>query len=166
MTLDSVTPHRLALILVYTLNRNTGIACELIKFGCKLDIENIMFATEYGMLAVISEAIKQGFNVNEVDINGNTALMCAACYGHSDIIKILLDHGADTTLKNNDGRTALDVATLNGHQDCISILCSHGLKKLQVNAKSSQVGLFSSNTDSSFKVESVSQNIIEYSRNN
>lgn len=48
--------------------------------------------------------------INELNIDGKTALMIAADYGSTNIVEILVDSGADKTLKSREGKTALDYA--------------------------------------------------------
>lgn len=49
-------------------------------------------------------------DIDAVDENGNTLLICAASAGHIDIVRLLLQHGADPDARDPLGRKAAGVA--------------------------------------------------------
>ena len=49
------------------------------------------------------------FNVDAIDMLGNTALHLAARAGRCSIVHLLLAHGADDSICNNDGKDARDI---------------------------------------------------------
>ena len=55
-------------------------------------------------------------------INGWTALHCAASNGNLAIATRLLEGGADLTLRTKNGNTALDDARLGGHSEVVALL--------------------------------------------
>ena len=55
----------------------------------------------------VADALKAGMPVNQVETNGNSALMLASFDGHVEAMKVLLDAGADINLRDTKGRTAL-----------------------------------------------------------
>lgn len=54
---------------------------------------------------------KDNVDIDEQDINGNTALMYAIYYNNIDIVKLLLDNNCDITIKNNVQNNALMIAS-------------------------------------------------------
>ncbi|MBF0207400.1 MAG: ankyrin repeat domain-containing protein [Oligoflexia bacterium] len=59
---------------------------------------------------VVEMLLAAGSRVNDVDFNGNSALLEAAHCGHSSIVGLLLRHGADPRHRNSNGNTCLDKA--------------------------------------------------------
>ena len=45
--------------------------------------------------------------LNQLDINGISALHHAARYNHLEIVMLLVKHGADVNIKNDDNQTPL-----------------------------------------------------------
>lgn len=65
-------------------------------------------------------------DINEKDLNGNTALHAAAKVGDKDLVSFLLIKGADSTLKNDDGDTPLFVSVKNGKYSTSTLLAEIG----------------------------------------
>jgi len=65
-------------------------------------------------------------NVNQLDHNGNTALMWASAEGNYDFVQLLIDNGADLNLQNFNGETALSLATARGFTNICSLLLEGG----------------------------------------
>ena len=59
------------------------------------------FGLYSGNIEFVIKAIKRGENVNDVNINGSTPLMCAALFGKIDIAKLLINSGAKVNTKNS-----------------------------------------------------------------
>lgn len=56
---------------------------------------------------VIDTLIKNGFDIESKDKNGNTALLVAAQYNQNlEVVERLVELGADITVRNNDGKGA------------------------------------------------------------
>lgn len=65
-------------------------------------------------------------DVNTVDCDGHTTLMCAASFGRTRCIKLLLaTNGIDVNAVNNRGYTALMLASMNCHTECVNMLLTH-----------------------------------------
>lgn len=62
-----------------------------------------------GDIALLSELIGSGLDVNERDPQGNTALMMAAEAGRAQAAGALMQAGADPMLVNEQGRSALEI---------------------------------------------------------
>ena len=58
--------------------------------------------------------IAAGANVNTVNKNDTTALICAALNGHENCVNDLIEAGADVNTIDEDGNTALIRAAGNG----------------------------------------------------
>lgn len=83
-------------------------------------------AIEKGNLSDVSNAIKNGANINEQDKNGNTPLNKASQNGHLEIVKFLIKYGADVNKSGNDGWTPLHGASHNGHLEIVKFLVKNG----------------------------------------
>ncbi|KAJ4297914.1 hypothetical protein N0V90_005813 [Kalmusia sp. IMI 367209] len=64
--------------------------------------------------------------INESNIAGRTALMCAVKKGYGEMVQILLDGKADVNLTDYQGRTALHLAVDEGHRDVVELLLLYG----------------------------------------
>ncbi len=65
-------------------------------------------------------------DVNQPDVDKNTALHVAASMGSVDMIEYLIARGADTTLRNRDGNTPIHIAIMNRKYDAIRALAESG----------------------------------------
>ena len=61
-------------------------------------------------------------DTDDVNADGNTALIEAARFGHDDVITALLVARADVSTKNKQGKTALMLASEGGHDECVRLL--------------------------------------------
>ena len=80
---------------------------------------DLIIAAKTGNDAEVSALLLAGADVNEVDTEGNTALMLALNY---PVISALLGAGADVNKANINGLTALIIAAANGHTAAVSAL--------------------------------------------
>jgi ankyrin repeat protein len=64
----------------------------------------------YGHETCVRALIKQGANINEVNISGKTPLHLAIEYNRYDLARTLLENGADVSAKDGNDNTPLDVA--------------------------------------------------------
>jgi ankyrin repeat protein len=90
---------------------------------------SIFKAASAGNLAVISKALKHGFNVESRSDNGQTLLMIACSFGQRSIAKRVMKHGADMDATDADGKTAAHVALQNGKQEMCEYLLACGASK-------------------------------------
>jgi len=70
-------------------------------------------------------AAGQKVGIDNVDVNGNTALILAARRGHDDCVGMLLNAGADFSIENTkagEGKTALEFASDRAHAGCAVLL--------------------------------------------
>lgn len=70
--------------------------------------------------------------INELDYDGNTALMCASIKGNKTVVEFLLSQGAEVNEAGANKWTALMYAAWQGHNDVVEFLISKGAK---VNVK-------------------------------
>jgi len=60
------------------------------------------------------------------DVDGSTALMCAAEHGQKEIVRILLNRpNIDASLTDCDSQTALSIAVENQHRDIAVLIYAH-----------------------------------------
>ncbi|POM75301.1 TKL protein kinase [Phytophthora palmivora] len=78
-----------------------------------------------GDLECLEEILDSGrVGVNDVDVDGFTALMVAAAEGHRDVVRALLRRGADVCGRTHELRsTALHFAAKNGDAEIVAALC-------------------------------------------
>nr|KAE8924685.1 hypothetical protein PF009_g25089 [Phytophthora fragariae] len=78
-----------------------------------------------GDLDCLEEILDSGrVGVNDVDVDGFTALMVAAAEGHRDVVRALLRRGADVGVRTHELRsTALHFAAKNGDAEIVAALC-------------------------------------------
>ena len=80
-----------------------------------------------GETGQITEALKNGMPVDQMEENGNTALMLAAFNGHSETMKSLLKAGAQIDLRDTgNNRTALMFAASGPFPAAVRLLLENG----------------------------------------
>ncbi|CAG8586276.1 6102_t:CDS:2 [Paraglomus occultum] len=72
------------------------------------------------------ELVRDGANVNQKDLRGNSPLHYAACKGYLEMVIVLLQFGSDVNAKNINGRTPLHEAIRNHHQRICNTLIDAG----------------------------------------
>ena len=79
-----------------------------------------------GSLVGVRWLLDLGQDVNGIDENGNTPLMCAAVQGHLEIAKCLMAMGADVNTETEEGINALCKASRKGHLEVVKYLIQVG----------------------------------------
>lgn len=79
-----------------------------------------------GDVKQITEALKNGMPVNQVETNGNSSLMLASFNGHVETIRVLLDAGADINQRDATQRTALMFAASGPFPSAVKLLLEKG----------------------------------------
>ena len=70
--------------------------------------------------------LARGFDTENRNRGGETALTVAAYHGHTVVVRRLLDAGADISAGDNQGRTGLMWASLWGHEATVRVLLDGG----------------------------------------
>lgn len=78
-------------------------------------------ASETGNISAFRNALNKGFNINEVDDEGTTALMIACKFGHTALVKFIISKGAEIDLSNNNGTTAFKNAKLSYQPELLDL---------------------------------------------
>jgi len=68
-------------------------------------------AAGMGDLAALERLVKEGIDVNRLDVQGQTALHAAANAGQLEAVRWLVEHGAKMDFPDEEGATALSIAT-------------------------------------------------------
>ena len=76
-----------------------------------------------------------GFNINEINYNGETPLHCAAKSNSLESTIILIKLGADLSIKDNEPMTALDIAYQNNYFQIIQVLEESGAPSSEVYSR-------------------------------
>ena len=84
----------------------------------------LMYAVEYPEL--VKDLLAAGANIDDVDLDGWTALMCASVRGRGDSVEILLQHGANVNVVTTKGMTALTLAAYYDYAGAAEMLIEHG----------------------------------------
>ena len=83
---------------------------------------DLIAATRAGDLNAVSCLLSCGFNVDQRDEKGSTALIHACGGGDLRIVRLLLQSGADVQVAASTGATALSAAIMRGHVDIVAAL--------------------------------------------
>ena len=78
--------------------------------------------------------LKAGADVNEVDAQGNTALIAAILHGQEPVVRRLLEAGADVDYVNRVGMSALDLAVSTGSTEITRMLLEKSPQLDRINA--------------------------------
>ena len=78
-----------------------------------------------GQLALVTDLLAKGINVNSKDQDGRTAIMYAAFNGHSEIIRVLIEKGAQVNVYDSFGRTSLMMAASGPNPEAVKLLLDH-----------------------------------------
>lgn len=80
-----------------------------------------------GQPDVVKLLLDKGLKVDEINKQGETALMTAAAAGHAEVVQVLLDRGADVNARDVHRRSALNHAVfIRGHVEAARVLLDGG----------------------------------------
>jgi len=115
--------------------RNDEVVMALIAAGAdvsrsdRLGNTNLYFAACEGSPSIVRMLFEAGgddLDVDAVNKDGTTPLICAAQNGHGYTAKTLLDRGANADVSDRTCETALGYAVRGSHTDVVRDLLSHG----------------------------------------
>ncbi|MCB9092967.1 MAG: ankyrin repeat domain-containing protein [Halobacteriovoraceae bacterium] len=87
----------------------------------KMDIDSFFLAARNGDYNKIKNDLENGIGIDQVDSDGETALLTAISEGHMPIVNFLLERGASRDRIATDGTTFLHAAVMSGKVECTSL---------------------------------------------
>ena len=97
-----------------------------LRWSVPIEVSALQVAAVYGLDRISEILISKGFDVNEHDTDGRSALIIAIGEGRIRVVQILLAKGADIESRNERGETALHHAMINCHLDIMRFLLENG----------------------------------------
>ncbi|CAL9134497.1 unnamed protein product, partial [Musa textilis] len=88
----------------------------------------LMFMACQGDARGVEDLLKDGLDVNSIDLDGRTALHIAACEGHVDVVRLLLSWRANIDARDRWGSTASADAKYYGNDEVYGLLKARGAK--------------------------------------
>ncbi|THU46193.1 hypothetical protein C4D60_Mb09t02360 [Musa balbisiana] len=88
----------------------------------------LMFMACQGDARGVDDLLKDGLDVNSIDLDGRTALHIAACEGHVDVVRLLLSWRANIDARDRWGSTASADAKYYGNDEVYGLLKARGAK--------------------------------------
>ncbi|RYP67367.1 hypothetical protein DL770_008637 [Monosporascus sp. CRB-9-2] len=96
------------------------------KFLTMVGPEAIHLAIARRHMRVISALLEYQADIDAVDQDSKTPLLCAVHLGFDDLVSFLLDNGAHIDLEDIYSRTPLSLASMNGHEAIVKLLVENG----------------------------------------
>ncbi|CAM9712556.1 unnamed protein product [Ectocarpus sp. 4 AP-2014] len=84
----------------------------------------LLLAARSGDIEIVRSLVRQGAELEQRDILGDSGLLKAARYGHAQVVELLLMAGADVNAYDNNGWTALHTSIANGREEVAFALLS------------------------------------------
>ena len=118
------------------------VCYTLLKLGAEVACTDnnqwtpLMWASKLGYAKCCQELLSKEISLNNVNMEGDTALHIACRQGHVDIVNMLLGNGASLTVCNTQGVTCLECAVRAGNSDVATAMTKHsryGLSGLKGN---------------------------------
>ncbi|MFC5048618.1 ankyrin repeat domain-containing protein [Aquimarina hainanensis] len=92
--------------------------------------------------AVFEYFVSKGVDVNQKDVNGNTALINAAYRNTLPVVTLLANKGKDVTITNNEGVSALARAVQRNTPEIVEFLLTAGANVNAVDKKGNTIGYY------------------------
>ncbi|RRT39669.1 hypothetical protein B296_00058991, partial [Ensete ventricosum] len=89
---------------------------------------HLLFMACQGDANGVEDLLKDGVDVNSIDLDGRTALHIAACEGHVDVVRLLLSFRANIDARDRWGSTAAADAKYYGNAEVYDLLKARGAK--------------------------------------
>ncbi|XP_077399815.1 ankyrin repeat and sterile alpha motif domain-containing protein 1B isoform X5 [Vanacampus margaritifer] len=115
------------------LNGHREVVLKLLQFEASANVADskgcvpLHLAAWRGDVDIVRILIRHGpsrCQVNQQNLERETALHCAAQYGHSEVVSVLLQELTDPTMRNSRQETPLDLAALYGRLQVVCMLVS------------------------------------------
>ena len=84
-----------------------------------------MYAAELGKVKSCQEILTAKASVDDINIDGDTALHIACRKGHVGVVNLLLDNGASLNVCNIEGATCLQAAAKTGKSEVVFAMIKH-----------------------------------------
>ena len=84
-------------------------------------------AAQQGDADTVAFFLDRGAKIDELNVDGRTALYIASKEGHTSIVELLLNRGARIDATMARGSTALHIATSKGHTAIVELLLNRGV---------------------------------------
>ncbi|EHA8587690.1 putative Integrin-linked protein kinase 1 [Cocos nucifera] len=113
---SSLDPNRRSPVKELTVPENLDSTMQLLFMACRGDamgVENLL---------------KEGVDVNSIDLDGRTALHVVACEGHVDVVRLLLSWKANIDARDRWGSTPALDAKFYGNVEVFNLLRARGAK--------------------------------------
>ncbi|KAB5548552.1 hypothetical protein DKX38_011958 [Salix brachista] len=95
----------------------------------------LLFMASRGDVKGVEDLLDEGVDVNNIDLDGRTALHIAACEGHVEVVKLLLSRRANIDARDRWGSTVSADAKYYGNVEVYNILKARGAKALKTTRK-------------------------------
>ncbi|CAN6483341.1 unnamed protein product [Victoria cruziana] len=86
----------------------------------------LCFAAQRGDTSLLKQLLRRGFDPNEPDISGKTALHITAEEGNERSVQLLIDYGADVNSRDLEGNVPLWESIASGHDAVSKLLFENG----------------------------------------
>lgn len=84
-----------------------------------------MCAAKTGSTKTCADLLLHKASIDDVNNEGNSALLIATRSGQASVVKILLDRGASVTIRNNEGASLVGLAAKHGAYEVMIEVCQH-----------------------------------------
>lgn len=88
----------------------------------------LLFMASKGDVSAVQDLLDEGIDVNNIDLDGRTALHIASCEGHLEVVKLLLSRKANIDARDRWGSSAAADAKYYGNTEVYEFLKSRGAK--------------------------------------
>lgn len=125
--IDSLDARKSTPLILACYRGNTEVALFLADKTKNINYNSgmgtaLMAAVMSDKIVILEKLISLNADVNQIDLQGKTALIYAVLFNKNESVKLLLKAGAKTNLKGNDDKTALDFANFNKNTELIILL--------------------------------------------
>ena len=91
-------------------------------------VNKLVFAARVGDASQVARRIRDGVDINAMDLNGERAIIAAARLGHELVVELLVNEGAELDLQGASGESALWWASFYGHEGIVKKLLRLGAR--------------------------------------